>query len=262
MDRQQKKLECPSLNNAHHSRSISALFSFKSITNISVLCLCLFAPPGAAVWFWLWKCSLYPELCNYVYSHFDTNMLTTTIQARVCFESKRNARGHRNSVWWAGCSFDQLFTHTAMLTFCKEQQTKICTRYVCPFSNPAQSDMSQCALMYTSSERVCNQLTHFHCKDDLQHSPAYRRSCYSLNVYTSGCPLPLSSARGKRYCEILVCTVHAIVIDNPKQMNADMDSVRTNTVIALLNKGVRRGWALWTPIREWWQTGLYGTYRL
>lgn len=105
---------------------------------------------------------------------------------------------------------------------------------MCPFYNPAQNDMSQWALMYAFSEWVCNQLTHFHCKDDLQHSPASRRSCYSLNVYTSGCPLPLSSARGKSCCEIFVCTVHAIVIDNPKPMNADMDSVSTNTVIALL----------------------------
>lgn len=75
------------VNAAHHSlpsspSSLSQMFCSLCFFSIS---LSVSLPPlGTAVWSRLWKCSLYPELCNLVYSNLDIiNMLTADILAFV-----------------------------------------------------------------------------------------------------------------------------------------------------------------------------------
>lgn len=153
-----KELECPSLNwlmlptilepfLPSFPSSLSQIFLLFVCFFFFFSSLCVFAPLGIAVWSSLWKCSLYPELWNHVYSNLDIIVLTTDILAFV-FESQRGAHGHKENLSWA--EVEIITSHSAHYQILLNADTHSYIAY--SHGHLVQNHMSQHVLTCTFSE--------------------------------------------------------------------------------------------------------------
>lgn len=160
------------------SQAVSVLSCLESSSNVSLLCtpflfcmrLCIFAPFGAAVWSWLKKTLLHPELWIHVYN--DSNIVCWLQMYMLCFS--QTAACHNDVLSMAEALKSRPTFHTrrrscvAFFFFfaCKIKCTSHCTWHICTeqptplYINPYEPACC-CLCMYHPAQGVGVKMTHF-----------------------------------------------------------------------------------------------------